>query len=298
MKKTASVLLILILLFVSACSTKQEETIQEEKTTQTEEIQSETSTEVTETDNTETVSVNGQWIDEESGEPVFLIDLPYIYYEGYKVELSDAQKDDYRYMFVIPFDESPTKEATYYIRLNEDSSAELWFEDFTGLYDEDFVVCRSLNRQSEETLSVEENTNTDKPSDNENTSKGHWEERTVLVRDAWDEQVVVKEGWTEQILIKEGWTETHEECAEYTQDEIPVYVCRANGQSYYDGTQCAYECESSFYKIYEYGEPYCSRYETRTIEHPAEYNYIEHEPEYKTVHHEAEYKTETVWVED
>ena len=292
MKKITSVLLILILLSVSACGTKQEETVQ------TEETQSETSTEVVETDNTETVSVNGQWIDEESGEPVFLIELPYIYYEGHKVELSDAKKDDYSYKFVIPTDESPTKEATYYIKVNEGSNAELWLEDFTGLYEEDFVVCRSLNRQSEETLSVEENTNTDKPSDNENTSKGHWEERTVLVRESWDEQVVVKEGWTEQVLVKEGWTETYEECAEYTQDIRDVFVCRENGKRYYDSGTCSMECNSSFYNDVEYGETYCSRYDTKTINHPAEYNYIEHEPEYKTVHHEAEYKTETVWVED
>ena len=293
MKKITSALLIMILLMTSACSTKQEET--------------QTPTETNEPADAETVNVNGQWFDEESGEPVFQIDLPYIYYEGYKAELLESEKGDYSYMFVIPSDESPTKEATYYIRLNEDSSAELWLEDFTGLYDEDFAVYRSLQHQSDETAAAEENTNTGKPNETVDPSedksepvqsKGHWEERTVLVRDAWDEQVVVKEGWTEQILVKEGWTETYEECMEYKQDATPVYICYVDGRKFYDGIACAHECESSFYKDYEYGETYCSQYETRTVNHPAQYESIYHEPEYTTVHHEAEYKTETVWVED
>ena len=202
MKRIARVVLLIATLTVSACGTKQEETVQEEETVQTEETQSETST---------------------------------------------------------------------------------------------------------ETTAVEENTDKDKPNETADPSEdktepvqpeGHWEERTVLVRDAWDEQAVVKEGWTEQIFIKESWTETYEECIEYTQEKTPIYVCRENGKKYYDSGACSMECESSFYNDFEYGETYCSMYETRTVNHPAEYNYIQHEPEYKTVHHEAEYKTETVWVED
>ena len=41
-----------------------------------------------------------------------------------------------------------------------------------------------------------------------------------------------------------------------------------------------------------YGDVHCLAYDTRYINHPAEYKSAYHEPEYKTVHHDAEYRLE------
>ena len=148
-----------------------------------------------------------------------------------------------------------------------------------------------------------------KPSGNTTNSqpeqkKGQWEERTVLVKEAWDEQVLVSEGWTEKITIKEGWSEEVSECSRYERESFGYeYVCNACGFT----TTIADEiysheiwgCKSSWHNGEPlWGEEYCAAYETKTIEYPGEYSEIYHEPVYSTVHHEAEYKTERVWVEE
>lgn len=155
--------------------------------------------------------------------------------------------------------------------------------------------------------SQESNTSSNNQSSTETSNKkGHYEERTVLVKEAYDEQVVVKEGWTEQVLVKDAWTEEVNECSAYGQDSREVYVC--NGCGYTSSSSGDLENHisqnhdqgcGSYHNDIEYtGEYYCVAYNTSYVNHPAEYKNVYHEPEYTTVHHEAEYRTEKVWVED
>ena len=229
---------------------------------------------------------------------------------GMKVKISESDNPDYEAMVVY------TKEALksdyelvlYLGKIDGQNATMYVFNEESKKYDSipmkrvsDNSTAVSQDKKEENKTDTPDQTpssNTKPKEETSSQSKGHYEERTVLVREAYDEQVVVKEGWTEQILVKEGWTESYEECIEYKQDATPVYICYDDGRKFYNSTECAHECLSSYYEDYEYGETYCSRYDTKTINHPAEYNYIEHEPEYTTVHHDAEYKTEKVWVED
>ena len=292
MKRIARVVLLIALLSVSACTAKQEETVQEE-TIQEELEEEKDATEVVGENKFDITVFNGEWIYQEEDFIIILkIDAPNVENgTGLKAKISESDDPNFAAMIVFPKEEVGMKEDQflYFSQPDENGSLLSTFNNETNQWESILMVRNDLN----DYVVTEESQNTVTPS-----GKGHWEERTVLVREAWDEQVVVKEGWTEQILVKEGWTETYEECMEYKQDATPVYVCRANGQRYYDSTQCAHECESSYYEDYEYGETYCSQYETRTVSHPAQYDSIYHEPEYKTVHHEAEYKTERVWIED
>ena len=250
-----------------------------------------------------------------------------------KISLSDKKEYDYVADLSKTEDSKVTKVVAY-LKLDSSNNLLVYNPNEKGEYSEPLTFVKNTDsavNENKETVanntsnstsnnSAKQNTSTEKKetkqetkteskpasnnsSTNTNTNSstqksGHYEERTVLVREAYDEQVVTKEGWTEKVLVKEGWTESYDECTNYSQESWEVFVCDATGDVFTSSKECAYTCDGSWHNQMEYGEEACTAWSTRTIDHPAEYNEIYHEPEYTTVHHDAEYKTEKVWVED
>lgn len=159
-------------------------------------------------------------------------------------------------------------------------------------------------------------------SNNSNQQNGHWEDRQVLVKEAWTENVLVKEAYDEtvQVCVKEGYYEsvlvsggeTTQTCAHYDYPMIGIAVCNGCGHVFSPGDQHGADNPEHGGHHTEWipdpnAEPVCVAWNTVTTE-PV-YNNIWHEPvyetqtvhhdaEYKTVYHEAEYRTERVWVND
>ena len=134
---------------------------------------------------------------------------------------------------------------------------------------------------------------------NQTSGKGHYEEREVLVKEAYDEEVLVKKGACTDVLISEAY-DTQEivylDGAYYGADyemRAWCYVC----EHWYDD-HCQSEGHACNNKEFYTSDPYWHNVEYKTVHHDAVYNTICEDDEYKTIHHEAEYKTEKVWVED
>lgn len=142
-----------------------------------------------------------------------------------------------------------------------------------------------------------------KPSKPEHSHK--WEEvykkvdkgsyQNVKVKDAWEEKVKVKDAWTEtkKVLVKDAWEE-------------PIYeyrtICKGCQAQFKTVDECLdhmdwhFENEGRDYnyttkKVQVGTKHHDAVYETKTINHPAEY---------KTVHHDAVYEKKWVskWVNE
>ncbi len=142
----------------------------------------------------------------------------------------------------------------------------------------------------------------DSSSESGNTSgkTGHYEERQVLVSEAYDEQVLVKKGECTSVCVQEAY-DTEEmvylDGAYYGPDQEVVLVCNQCGEIWTDDhmseTHRSWHSESR-----NVSEPYWHNVEYKTVHHDAVYETKCEPDEYKTVHHDAVYKTEKVWVED
>lgn len=146
----------------------------------------------------------------------------------------------------------------------------------------------------------------DQPSSRDSEEKkGHYEERQVLVRDAYDEKVLVKKGECTQILVKDAY-DTEEivylDGAYYGADKEEFEVCNDCGARFRGGISehlaNSETCGAWHNEWIEVGEPYWHNVEYRTVHHDAVYETRCEPDEYETVHHEAIYRTEMVWVDD
>jgi len=136
----------------------------------------------------------------------------------------------------------------------------------------------------------------------EQKKSGHYEERQVLVREAWDEKILVRKGECRSILVKDAYDEeVWEDGAWYGPDSIEAKVCNGCGEIFYDSIS---EHMSEFpehggwhNEMIAQGEPYWHGSRT-VIHHDAVYETVCEEDEYEIVHHDAEYETVSVWIED
>ena len=155
------------------------------------------------------------------------------------------------------------------------------------------------------------NTGNNKPSGNSsgnssNNPKGHYEEREVLVQEAYDEQALVKKGECTSVLVKEAYDSqemVYLEGAYYGSDMQEVWVCNQCGAVYtdhgiVDHISNSDTCGSYHNDYIPINDPYWHNVEYKTVHHDAVYETQCEPDEYKTVHHDAVYETQMVWVED
>ena len=151
-----------------------------------------------------------------------------------------------------------------------------------------------------------ENNDLDMPvSGDSEEKKGHYEERQVLVKDAYDETVLVRKGECSLVLVKDAY-DTEEivylDGAFYGPDTQEGYVCNGCGAVFFDASINDHigspEHPGWHNEMIEISEPYWHNVEYRTVHHEAVYETRCEPDEYETVHHDAVYRTETVWVDD
>ena len=140
---------------------------------------------------------------------------------------------------------------------------------------------------------------------------GHYEtipayDETMLVKEAYDEQILVRKGECTSVLVKDAWDEeVWDPGAWYGSDTVDAKVCNGCGEVFY-GSISEHMSENPDHGGWHneqiaQGEPYWhgtksiihhdAVYETRC--EPDEYTTVHHEAEYKTIHHEEQ----KVWVE-
>ena len=151
-----------------------------------------------------------------------------------------------------------------------------------------------------------ENDDSDIPvSGDSEEKKGHYEERQVLVKDAYDETVLVRKGECNLVLVKGAYV-TEEivylDGAYYGADKEEYEVCNDCGARFKGGISehlaNSETCGAWHNEWVEVGEPYWHNVEYRTIHHDAVYETQCEPDEYTVIHHDAIYRTETVWVDD
>lgn len=315
-----------------------------DKTPETEKAKEETTVAVPLSDKQEQPEVdpdhasllNGYWKSESTEDGRFLeFTVNYPEVENFngisgKLEALDNYKFDYRLTFT---DENGT--SVFYINSLEGDSALVWYDDEDGQYDSSLKLIRdpesipavvsteqpASTEQSSSTASTQDKpaSSNSKPSGNTSTSSGgsssesgntsgktgHYEERQVLVSEAWDEQVLVKKGECTSVCVQEAYDTTEEDYsnAYYNGDPIEVWVCNQCGAVYtdhgiVDHVSNSDTCRGYHNELRDSCEPYWHNVEYRTVHHDAVYETKCEPDEYKTVHHDAVYKTEKVWVED
>jgi len=214
-------------------------------------------------------------------------------------------------------DQKPVSTETESSKDSEVSSTQEKRDDVVG---HDTIVQKPTDEKQEEPKQEQPSQNTgaqahsaggktENPSGNpasSNEKKGHYEQRQVLVREAYDEQVLVKKGECTSICVQEAY-DTQEmvylDGAYYGSDMQEVYVCNNCGATFTDGSIQTHidnsdTCGGWHNDYVATGEPYWHNVDYRTVHHDAVYETKCEPDEYKTVHHEAEYKIEQVWVED
>ncbi len=281
--------------------------------------------------------LNGYWKSESTEDGRFLeFTVNYPEVENFngisgKLEALDNYKFDYRLIFT---DENGT--SVFYINSLEGDSALVWYDDEGGQYDSSLKLIRdpesvpavvtteqpASTEQSSSTASTQDKpaSNNTKPSGNTSASSGgsssgsgntsgktgHYEERQVLVSEAYDEQVLVKKGECTSVCVQEAY-DTEEmvylDGAYYGSDMQEVLVCNQCGAVFYDDGIISHVANSdtcgSWHNDYvPINDPYWHNVEYKTVHHDAVYETKCEPDEYKTVHHDAVYKTEKVWVED
>lgn len=146
----------------------------------------------------------------------------------------------------------------------------------------------------------------DRPSSgNLKEKKGHYEERQVLVKDAYDERVLVRKGACTNVLVSDAYDTTemvYLEGAFYGPDTQEGYVCNGCGAVFFDASINDHIGSSEHpgwhNELIEISDPYWHNVEYRTVHHDAVYETRCEPDEYETVHHDAIYRTEMVWVDD
>ncbi|MBQ2312463.1 MAG: hypothetical protein II185_07945, partial [Firmicutes bacterium] len=98
---------------------------------------------------------------------------------------------------------------------------------------------------------------------------------------AWDETVLVKDAWDEQVPITQEVAKIRCECGALFDSSSEW---KAHDKQYWDtAEEDNHDSYSNIHVTVTTGY--------NTVHHDAEYKTVHHEAEYKTVHHDAEYKT-------
>ena len=305
------------LLLLTACRSKNEESEQViEKDPRAELVEQLRQTERPKADFSK---INGYWESDKREDGAYLhftIDYPKVLnFDGNEGQIGRAENSKYLYsLYLLDGDES----VMFYINELSDSTAKIWYQDKNGKYTNSLALTRTVEPEEaviEKDSEQKPNTvsNTQKPSVSSNTAtavtpdtnqnsssgKGHWEERTVLVKDAYDEQVLVQKGACTDVLVQAAY-DTEElvygDGAYYGPDQEMVawcYIC-----NHITDSHCDDQGHPFSNKYIDVSEPYWHNVSYQTVHHDAVYE-TRCEPDvYKTVHHDAEYKTEKVWIED
>ena len=162
------------------------------------------------------------------------------------------------------------------------------------------------SRPSSESGSSSQNSKPSGDSGNSSGKTGHYEEREVLVKEAYDEQVLVKKGECTSVLVTEAYDSqemVYLDGAYYGSDMQEVLVCNQCGAVFYDDGIINHVANSdtcgSWHNDYvPINEPYWHNVEYKTVHHDAVYDTRCEPDEYTTVHHDAVYEIQMVWIED
>lgn len=137
--------------------------------------------------------------------------------------------------------------------------------------------------------------------------KGHYETQTVLVSEAYDEQVLVAKGACHDELVTAAWDEEvieYGEGAYYGAEEVEVMVCNECGEVLTNGAHQHTDSNgiphgAGYHNEYHaIEEPHWHNVTYKTVHHDAVYNTVCDPDKYETVHHDAQYKEVQVWVEE
>ena len=272
-------------------------------------------------------NINGKWESEKRSNGQYLtfeIDYPKVINFNDEIGSIEEKSIGSKYQFTVYLRDSGGILKLFIKDLDGDS-ATIWYPNEEGKYLEYLVLTRTekpaeVEQETVTETPAQENTATQqtKPSGssgsnsnssgNSNTAgnssgssgkKGHYEERQVCVKEAWDEQVLVKKGACTDVLVQEAY-DTEEmvylDGAFYGPDTEEVRWCYICDHAYDD--HCHQEAHPSNRKTVELTGPYWHNVEYRTVHHDAVYE-MKCEPDiYETVHHDAVYETQKVWVED
>ena len=262
--------------------------------------------------------INGSWISEPTEDGAFLefdINYPEVNnFNGYKGTIKESDKKEYDY--VISFEDEHL-----YIDDVKDDNAVLYYSNDGVSYENHLILNKKvIDDVGDNTISTDPNDTSNKPTNttsassnnqisntqSSNNKKGHYEERQVLVKDAYDEQVLVKKGECTQVLVQDAY-DTQEmvylDGAYFNGDPVEVAVCNDCGAIFYDSSVVDHitnspNCGGWHNEVIDTCEPYWHNVEYKTVHHDAVYE-TRCEPDvYETVHHEAVYETQKIWVED
>ena len=273
--------------------------------------------------------INGSWLSECTEDGRFLefsVKYPEVTnYDGMKGKIE--RMDNYRFQYKITFEGDG---GIFYISSFDGDKALVWYCDEGTEYKDSLELNRTEKDTEPETAVVDapaetntantnnttssssSNTNTasnssgstnnSNNSNNNSTNKpsGHYETQTVLVKEAWDEQV--ETGCT-QVCVQEAYDTTemvYLEGAYYGADRQEIMVCNQCGAEFWNGGAADHiansdGCGGYHNEFRDISEPYWHNVDYRTVHHDAVY---ETRCTYETVHHDAEYKEVQVWVED
>lgn len=284
-------------------------------------------TAVTETPIVDYTMINGRWESEKLSSGAYLnftIDYPNVINYNDEIGSIEERNNGSNHQYIVYLKDGDGKLKLFIKDLDGDS-ATIWYPNEEGKYLSSLVLTRT-----EKPAEIEQETVTEMPAQNNTASQqtkpsgapnsnsdssgnnsanssgsgtsnknGHYEERQVCVREAWDEQVLVKKGACTDVLVKEAY-DTEEmvylDGAFYGPDtEIKNYCYICN--HLYD-SQCEQQGHPSSTIQVEISDPYWHNVEYRTVHHDAVYE-TQCEPDiYETVHHDAMYETQKVWVEE
>ena len=298
----------------------------EETPAEKEEVETHTQKKESETDNS---IIDGYWVSEKTEEGKFLefgIEYPeVINFDGSKGKIE--RLDNYRFQYRITFD---TEGAIFYLSSFDDDSALVWYCDEKDEYNASLKLSRIATDTKEEDAAAGTEPETQVPSagtssnsnskpssvnqspDNsssavsaESDRKGHYEERQVLVKEAYDEQVLVRKGECSSVCVKEAYDSqemVYLEGAYYGPDREEYEVCNQCGARFQGGISDhianSDTCGGWHNEWVDVSEPYWHNVEYRTVHHDAVYETRCEPDEYRTVHHDAVYETKMVWIED
>ncbi len=293
MKKTIAILIISFLLILSGCTAKKEETVQEESVL--EENDTEEVVEEAEEEKTDITIFNGEWVFQSEEFFIILkIDAPDVENgTGLKATIKESDNPDYAAMIVFPKEVLGTQDdQTLYFSMPDENGALL--STFNGETEQWESVLMIRTDPSGNIITEEPQTTAEEPS-----GKGHWEERTVLVTPAWDEEILIKKGECSLVKVQNEWDE-EPYCSAY--EETPVYVCNGCGLTTTDyptiRDHITFNHQNGCDGFHNGpGEVYCTTWSPGT-HHDAVYEEQCEPDEYEYVHHDAVYKTEKVWVND
>ena len=268
-------------------------------------------------------NINGKWESEKRSNGQYLnfeIDYPKVINFNDEVGSIEEKNIGTKCQYTVYLKDGEGRLKLFIKDLDGDS-ATIWYPNEEGKYLDHLVLTRTekpaeVEQENTTETPAHDNTATQQPkpsgtsgsnttgsgnsSGNGSSNKsGHYEERQVLVKEAYDEQVLVKKGACTDVLVQEAY-DTEEmvylDGAFYgpdTEERAWCYIC----EHFYDD-HCEQQGHPFNNKTVELTEPYWHNVDYRTVHHDAVYETRCEPDAYETVHHDAVYETQKVWIED